>query len=318
MAGAATQQNQRDQTRLALGAMLIPIFFVAMFALCIIGVYHTPHPNGIKLAVVGPPAQTAQLRAGIEEAAGSAFDVSAVPTGAQAARDVRQRDLDAAFVPARDPQQPATLIVARAGGRIVATAVEGFARSVSARQGAQLAVRDVRPLPPGDAIGVGIFMFMIVCTICGYLAVTLLFTVAPDLTPRLPLRDHRGDVRRGADDRVPDRGRRLRDLHRLVRDDRRVHRGRRAVRIRDRPDHTPAPGAPRSPRAVRLARDLRVPEHPKPRSHLHARAAARLLALPQPLLDRSGDHRRGAQHPLLRRPGRRRPTCSCWLGLGRA
>ena len=87
-------------------------------------------------------------------------------------------------MPTADPRQPATLIVARAGGRIVASAVEVLARSVTTAQGTQLAVRDVRPLPPGDAIGVGIFMFMIVCTICGYLAVTLLFTVAPDLPPR--------------------------------------------------------------------------------------------------------------------------------------
>jgi len=174
---------QKEQTRLALSAMLIPIFFVIAFAICIIGTYHKPHPNGIKVGVVGPAAQTAQLRAGIEKAAGSAFDVSSVATVAGATHAVRQRDLNAAFVPTADPQQPATLIVAGAAGRIVATAVERLARTVTESQGAQLAVRDVRPLPPGDAIGVGVFMFMIVCTICGYLAVTLLFTVAPALHP---------------------------------------------------------------------------------------------------------------------------------------
>jgi hypothetical protein len=60
---------------------------------------------------------------------------------------------------------------------------ESFARSITTAQGAQRVVRDVRPLPPGDAIGVGVFMFMIVCTICGYFAATLLFTVAPALAP---------------------------------------------------------------------------------------------------------------------------------------
>jgi asparagine N-glycosylation enzyme membrane subunit Stt3 len=44
-------------------------------------------------------------------------------------------------------------------------------------------VRDVRPLPAGDEIGLGVFMFMIVCTICGYFSATLLFGVAPDLPP---------------------------------------------------------------------------------------------------------------------------------------
>jgi hypothetical protein len=178
-----TDNGQREQTRLALGAMLIPLFFVSAFALCIIGTYHKPHPDDIKLGVVGPAAQTAQLRAGIQKAAGSAFDIRQVTTVAEAAHDVNQRDLDAAFVPTPTPKQPATVIVASAGGRIVATAAETLARVVTAKQGTQLAVRDVRPLAPGDEIGIGIFMFMIVCTICGYLAATLLFTVAPGLMP---------------------------------------------------------------------------------------------------------------------------------------
>ena len=71
------------QTQLALGAMLIPLFFVVVFALCIIGTYHKPHPNGIKVGVVGPAAQTAPLRAGLAKAAGSAFDISQVATVAR-------------------------------------------------------------------------------------------------------------------------------------------------------------------------------------------------------------------------------------------
>jgi hypothetical protein len=172
-----------QQTRLALGAMLIPVFFVVMFALCIIGTYHKPHPNGIQVAVVGPAAQTAPLRAGLAKAGGSAFDISQIATPAEATHAVRERDLNAALVPPAKRTQPATVIVAGAGGRLVAKATEDFVRAVAATQGAQTVVRDVRPLPPGDAIGVGIFMFMIVCTICGYLAVTLLFTVAPTLPP---------------------------------------------------------------------------------------------------------------------------------------
>ena len=177
------REEQRAQTQLALGALLVPLFFVIMFSACIIGTYHKPHPNGIKVGVVGPAAQTAPLRAGLEKAAGSAFDISQVATVAEAAHDVRQRDLDAAFVPTANPKQPATVIVASAGGRIVAMAAETLARSVTAAQGAQLVVRDVRPLAAGDEIGIGVFMFMIVCTICGYLAATLLDTVAPALLP---------------------------------------------------------------------------------------------------------------------------------------
>src|SRR5690242_14621519 len=107
------QDEQREQTRLALGAMLIPLFFVTAFALCIIGVYHKPHPHDITLAVVGPPAQTAPVRAGLQKVGGSAFTVSSVATAAEATHAVRQRDVVAAFVPSANPRQPSTAIVAR-------------------------------------------------------------------------------------------------------------------------------------------------------------------------------------------------------------
>jgi hypothetical protein len=150
-----TGNEQREHTRLALGAMAVPIFFVILFALCIIGTYHKPHPNDIKMAVVGPPAQTAPLRAGLQRAARSAFDISQVPTVAEAVHDVRQRNLDAAFVPTADPKQPATVIVAPAGGRLVAVAAETLVRSATAAQGAQLAVRECDPWRPGTRSGSG-------------------------------------------------------------------------------------------------------------------------------------------------------------------
>ena len=183
-AHTAALDVQREQTRLALGALLVPIFFVAMFALCIIGTYHKPHPHNIKVGVVGPAAQTASLRAGLAKAGGSAFAFREVPGVAQATHDVRQRHLNAALVPTADPSRPATVIVASGGGRLVAKATEDFLRAAAAAEGTQVVVRDVRPLAAGDALGLGVFMFMIVCTIGGYLGVTILGTAAPDLEPR--------------------------------------------------------------------------------------------------------------------------------------
>jgi hypothetical protein len=179
----AAQVDQRAQTRLGLGAMVIPLFFAVGFAACIIGSYHKPHPNDIEVAVVGPPAETAPLAARLQEGAGSTFDISQVGTVDDAKHDVRHRDLNAAFVPTADPEQPATVIVASANGRIVATAAETLARNVTAAQGAQLEVEEVRPLPSGDEIGLGVFLFIVVCTICGYLTPTVLETLAPGLLP---------------------------------------------------------------------------------------------------------------------------------------
>jgi hypothetical protein len=179
----AAQVGQRAQTRLALRAVLIPLFFAVGFAACIIGTYHKPHPNGIEVAVVGPPHATTPLASRLEKGAGSAFDVSQVATLAEAQHDVSERELDAAFVPTANAKQPATVIVASANGRIVAAATETLARNVTAAQGAQLVVDEVRPLPPGDQIGVGVFLFFVVCTIAGYLTATVLETLAPALLP---------------------------------------------------------------------------------------------------------------------------------------
>ena len=175
--------DQATQTRLGVAAMLVPVFFAIAFAACIIGSYHKPDPHNIKVAVVGPAAETAKLRARMQNAAGSAFAISPEASIAQATAAVRDRDVNAAFVPTANPRKPASIIVASANGRIVATAAESLARAATTAQGAQLAVREVRPLAPGDEIGLGVFMFLLVCTICGYLAPTILETIAPALRP---------------------------------------------------------------------------------------------------------------------------------------
>jgi hypothetical protein len=180
-ADTSAADEQRAQLLIGLGGMLIPLFFVVLFSVCIIGAYHEPHPSGIKVGIVGPPPLTAPLQAGLEKEAGSTFDFSQTPALAEATHEVAQRDLNAAFVPSPNPKRPAALIIASANGRIVATAAETLAREVTAVQGQKLVVREVRPLPSGDEIGLGIFMFMVVCTICGYITPTVLETVAPAL-----------------------------------------------------------------------------------------------------------------------------------------
>src|SRR4051812_12843893 len=171
--------GQRAQTKLALSALLVPLFFLFGFSLCIIGAYHAPHLNGITIGVVGP----AQVRARLAQASPPAFAVSLAASLADAAHAVRDRELKAAYVAPRDPRQPATVIVASAAGRLTAAAAETFLRKVTAAQGGQLTVRDVRPLAPGDPIRIGVFRFMIISTIGGYLAVTVLATIAPTLAP---------------------------------------------------------------------------------------------------------------------------------------
>jgi hypothetical protein len=178
------QHDQHRQLRLAVGALALPAFLVIGFALCYVSAWQAPAPHGVPVAVAGPAAQTAPLRDGLARAVGAAFDVQAVPTPAAAAREVRDQDLYGAYVPAAQPGATATVIVAAASGTAVTSAVEALFRAVAAQQHAQLAVRDVRPLPAGDASGLALFFFLIVCTLGGFLTVTATGLAAPGLRPR--------------------------------------------------------------------------------------------------------------------------------------
>jgi hypothetical protein len=177
------RQDQRRQWRLALAALALPAFFVIGFTLCYTSALQAPAPHGVPVAVAGPGAQTAALRAGLARAVGPAFAVRAVPAPAAAAREVAGQDLDGAYVPAPRPGATATVIVAAASGDSVTSAVESLFRAVAAGQGAPLAVRDVRPLPAGDTSGLSVFFFMIACTLGGFLAVTAMGLAAPALRP---------------------------------------------------------------------------------------------------------------------------------------
>ena len=67
-ADTAVKNEQRAQTHLAVGATLVPVFFVIAFAVCIIGTYLPQAPIAVGTAVVsGPPhgSQRARQRTGL-------------------------------------------------------------------------------------------------------------------------------------------------------------------------------------------------------------------------------------------------------------
>ena len=178
------QQDQRRQLRFALLALALPAFFVIGFAGVYMSAYRAPAPHGVQVAVAGPAAQTVALRDGLERTASPAFDVQAVPTPASAARAVRDHDLYGAYVPAAQPGTTATVIVAGASGTGVTSAVESMFRAVAVQQRAQLAVRDVRPLPAGNTSGLSLLFYLFACTFGGVLTVAATGMAAPALRPR--------------------------------------------------------------------------------------------------------------------------------------
>jgi hypothetical protein len=182
--GVPAQQDQHSQLRRALTGLILPLFFVTGFTFCFVNAFQSPAPHGVTVAVAGPAGQTAPLRAGLARAAGPAFDVSAVPTAGAAARQVRDHDLYGAYLPATPARPAATVIISSASGIAVANTVETLFRAVVAKQGAQLAVLDVRPLPAGDRSGDSLFFFLIGCSVAGFLTIAAAGVLAPALRPR--------------------------------------------------------------------------------------------------------------------------------------
>jgi hypothetical protein len=178
------QQDQRHPLRFALLALFFPAFFVVGFALVYMSAFHAPAPHGVQVAVAGPAAQTAPLRDALERTAGPAFDVQAVPTPAAAAREVRNHELYGAYVPAARPGATATVIVAGASGTGVTKVVESAFRAVAAHQRAQLAVRDIRPLPTGNTSGLALYFYLFACTFGAMLTVAAVGMAAPALQAR--------------------------------------------------------------------------------------------------------------------------------------
>ncbi len=178
------EQAQRSQLRRALASMARPVFFAIAFSLCFTSALHAPAPHGVPVAVAGPATETAPLRARLAQAAGPAFDVQAATTPAAATAEVRNLILYGAYIPPAPGQPRATVIVSDASGVAAANAVESLFQAVTARQGARLLVRDIRPLPPGDSNGTALYFFLIVCTIAGFTAVAATGQAAPALRPR--------------------------------------------------------------------------------------------------------------------------------------
>lgn len=164
-------------------AMVFPLFFVVMFALCYISAFHNPTPHDVELTLVGPAQQTSMVAEQLSASSPGAFAVTTTTDLAGALDDLGSQRVAGVI----ELGQPITTHIASGGGMTVAQSVEKVAQSVGDATGTAVVVDDVAPLSAGDATGMGLFYFMIVCTIAGYLTVTVLSQVAPRMGLRRQL-----------------------------------------------------------------------------------------------------------------------------------
>ena len=131
---------------LAAGLSLVLSFFV--------GLAVNAGPDGVRLAIVGPPAAVEQIQSGLAQAGGpGAFTVTVVSDEAAARAALADRSADGAIViGANGP----TLLTAGAGSPAITSLLTTAASKLGAPAQAGAAVVDVVPLPAGDARGVGL------------------------------------------------------------------------------------------------------------------------------------------------------------------
>jgi hypothetical protein len=159
-------------------SLVLPLYLSVAVAANYIGALHAPKPHHVKVAIVGPPAATAQLAHALSVRPKNGFTVSQLASVAQASRLVGERKLAGAYVPG--PGRPTAIVASAASASLANFVATTFGR-VASRQDRPLAVDDVRPLPPNNASGTPNYFFIIICTLAGLLTMATLGVVTPGL-----------------------------------------------------------------------------------------------------------------------------------------
>jgi len=150
--GAAKPQHPEGARAVAL--VLALTAGLSLILALFVGVAVNSGPNGVKLAVAGPPAAVEQIRAGISQQAGpDAFEITVVADEADARAALEERTADGAIViGATGP----TVLTATAGSPVIAQMLTAAATHLSNPTAAGPAVVDVVALPAGDSRGLGL------------------------------------------------------------------------------------------------------------------------------------------------------------------
>ena len=151
----------------AVAIVLLPALVLMLaFAFFYVGAFHDPTPHHVPVAVVGPPAVSAQLN----RLPGTPLDARQVSSRDAALSQIDDRKVYGAYEAATN-----RLFVASAANRPTAIALERtFNRVAAAVQRPAVRVTDVKPLPPKDPNGTAAFYVVIAWVFGGYIGATLI------------------------------------------------------------------------------------------------------------------------------------------------
>jgi hypothetical protein len=158
----------------AVTLVLVPALVLMLaFAFFYVGAFHDPTPHHVPVAVVGPPAVTAQLN----RLPGDPLDARQASSRSDALSQIDNREVYGAYEAATNH-----LFVASAANRATAVALEAtFDRIAAAERRPAARVTDVKPLPLKDPNGTAAFYAVIAWMFGGYIGATLIGLIG---TPR--------------------------------------------------------------------------------------------------------------------------------------
>lgn len=146
----------------------------ATIMLMFLGALHSPEPNGVEVALVGPREMTSAVAEQIDAHAPGAFEFEYVDDEEDAREDVLEQDVVAAFAPGPETSH---LIIAGASGALSENALTTIFRAASENAGGTLEVEDVAPLKTGDRAGLSPFLITIATLLPSIILAVLLTLV---------------------------------------------------------------------------------------------------------------------------------------------
>jgi hypothetical protein len=169
--GAATPEPRRRLTGLPLlfAGLGVVLVVQALFVISYVGAFHEPQAHNLPFGVVGSPRLAA--------AVGTQFSLRAKTYANESAarRAINRRGIYGALITG---SSGATLLVAPAAGKSVATALTAAFTTVAAATGQKLVVVHVHELPGGDRGGIVPFLVAMALVIGGYLSATIATTLS--------------------------------------------------------------------------------------------------------------------------------------------
>ncbi|MBB5936290.1 DUF3533 domain-containing protein [Streptomyces zagrosensis] len=154
---------------LVIGVLLLQLAFILSY----VGSFHRPKPDHVSIAVVAPKQVSSQVVGKLDKLPGGPLDPRAVKSEAEAVRQIKHRDINAALIV--DPRgNTDRLLVASGAGSSLVQAVELVVTKAEKADQRSVRTEDIAPTAADDSRGLTSFYLVVGWCVGGYLCAAAL------------------------------------------------------------------------------------------------------------------------------------------------